>query len=504
MNEDSGRLRQVFLVAAVALVVLAAALAAAALWGRSRAASPAPSGPERAGEAGAVPVKTVRPKPDPSYTVRAANPCYVHPYYQVDLEAQVPGVVEKLTKDVGDPVTKGEEILRLSAPDLAADVKVKEAQIADQKNALELARSREKLAGAAVATAQAAAKEAESGVATADYDAEFRRTRAQRFEGLVKQEATIPDVAAETAAEAKKAAASATGARDTLARAQAEISEATAKLEEARADIKVKQSEIDQAVAERAKAQALLDFAALKAPWDGIIVRRMVDPGRLVANSSSGHSEPLLRLQRTDILTVVANFPDVYAPSIGRGTEAELTLSDLPGVTVRGKVTRFAPTLQTQSNDQTMEVQVDLYVGTEADYQRFIQTVGATREGLKGGELPLRASPVDAAGAAKTARLLPGMYGNMTLILNRFADAFLLPSGAVFRQGGESYVFLVKDGKAVRTRVEVQFDDGKEVKLRVAEGGGQTREPRPGDEVINSNQGELRDGQAVRPSREEW
>ena len=93
------------------------------------------------------------------------------------------------------------------------------------------------------------------------------------------------------------------------------------------------------------------------------------------------------------------------------------------------------------------------------------------------------------------------------MVLNKFENASLLPSGAVFRQGGVPYIFLVKDGKAVRTPVDVQFDDGKEVKLRVVErrdGSEDRRELRPDDEVVNSNQGELRDGQAVRPSPENW
>lgn len=504
MTRNPWRPRRLFLGAVLFFVVLAVGAAAAALWGRSQAAAPGPAAAARGRDADALPVKTVRPKTDTAFAVRATNPCYVHPYYQIDLEAQVPGVVDTLTKDVGDPVARGEEVLKLATPDLAADVKVKEALITDKRNALELAKSRENLEQQAVATARAAAKEAEQGVAIADAESEYRRTRAQRFAGLVRQEAAVTDTAVETAAEAKKAAAAAAGARDTLARAQAEISEATAKLEEARADIKVKQSEIDQAVAERDKGQALLDFASLKAPWDGVIVRRMVDPGAFVANSSSGHSDPLIRLQRTDILTIDAKFPDVYAPYITRGTEARLTLTELPGVVVKGKVTRAAPTLQTDSSDRTMDVQLDLFVGTDANYQAFMKAVGPKREGLKGGELPLRASPVDAAsGAAKAARLLPGMYGDMTLVLDTFENARLLPSGAVFRQGGESYLFLVKDGKAVRTPVDVQFDDGKEVKLRVVDGG-ERREPRPDDEVVNSNQGELRDGQAVRPSLESW
>ena len=36
-----------------------------------------------------------------------------------------------------------------------------------------------------------------------------------------------------------------------------------------------------------------------------------------------------------------------------------------------------------------MCVEVDLYNGTAEEYQKFLKTTAVTREGLKGGELPL-------------------------------------------------------------------------------------------------------------------
>ena len=137
--------RLLFIGALVIVGLLAAgAVTAAVLHNQSVTTNTQPSGPssEANADAGADSVKTVRPKLDPDFKVIASNPGYVNAYYRVDLEAQVPGVVEKLVKDIGDPVKKGEEVLRLSVPDLAADVKVKDAMIADKRDELRSCRAK--------------------------------------------------------------------------------------------------------------------------------------------------------------------------------------------------------------------------------------------------------------------------------------------------------------------------------------------------------------------------
>ena len=495
----------------IVILLAAGGVAAATLRNRMHAGTTTTAPSEGAGAAAAA-VRTVRPRLDPMFEVVASNPAYVNAYYRVDLMAQVPGVVNKsFTKDIGDPVKTGEVVLQLDAPDLAADLKVKEAMIAEKNDEKAMAEKRTELAKAAVATAQAAAKEMRQNVVIADADAVFHETRARRFEGLVNDQAAIKDTAEEMVAESKKAAASAVGSRFSVERAQAEIAEASAKLETATVDIKLKQSEIEQAKADRDKVQALIDFAALKAPFDGVVVRRMVDPGSLVSNSSTGHSDALLTLERTDILTIYANFPDVYAPYITKGTAVQLDMSELPGVTIGGKITRFAPTLQNPTGDRTMRVEVDLYNGTTEEYGQFLKTAGKTRDGLKGGELPLYPNVTTSDTAPAHVRLMPGMFGTMKLVLNEFKNAYLLPSSAVFSRGGVRYIFLVKDNKVALTRVEVQVEQveggqtpgrGIESKVLVIEdrdGHEVRRELRKDDVIVTSNQAELHDGQEVRP-----
>ena len=104
---------------------------------------------------------------------------------------------------------------------------------------------------------------------------------------------------------------------------------AEAEREDARVNVKVMEAEGPrQALVKVAKtaheaAEALAEYAHVKAPWDGTVVDRHVDPGSFVQNASTGHPTALVTLERTDIVTVVMRVPDNVAPFVKMGTEAD-------------------------------------------------------------------------------------------------------------------------------------------------------------------------------------
>jgi hypothetical protein len=177
-------------------------------------------------------------------------------------------------------------------------------------------------------------------------------------------------------------------------------------------------------------------------------------------------------------------------------------------VRIHSQVTRYSDTLVNADHDRTMRVEVDLYNDTPAAYQDFASRERTMGFGdLKDHKLPPLPRIEGAAPAGKSLRLVPGMYGSMRLLLRDLGDSLLLPSTAVFSQGGRSFLFLVKDGKAVRTPVEVQVDDGRLVKLTLVDtvGGRETKRSLTADDVVvASNQGELSDGQAVKTTATDW
>ena len=104
-------------------------------------------------------------------------------------------------------------------------------------------------------------------------------------------------------------------------------------------------------------------------------------------------------------------------------------------------------------------------------------------------------------------RLYPGMYGEMKLVFRKLENTYLLPSDAIVHQGGATYLYLVRNGKAALVPVEVQVDDQRLAKVTILEktpSGAVRRDLTGQEEVIYSNQSELSEGQAVKPIPQDW
>src|SRR5205823_3333682 len=140
--------------------------------------------------------------------------------------------------------------------------------------------------------------------------------------------------------------------------------------EAAKADIDLKSALVRVAEKDRDRAAAAADFARLTAPFDGVIVKRAVDPGMFVQNATTSNTEPLVTLARTDLVTVVMKLPESAAPYISLDTDVEVTFLDRPDLKVHGKVTRFSPVIE--GLDKNMHVEVDVFNGTRAEFEQFL------------------------------------------------------------------------------------------------------------------------------------
>jgi multidrug resistance efflux pump len=455
---------------------------------------------------GALPVHVIRPKCDPCFALSVKAPAQVAPYEWSDLEAQVAGRVESIRKAEGSRVKTDELLLKIAVPDLEDAVKEKEAIIRQRKADLKLAEANEKIAGAAVTVADKDIKVKEAEVETARAMENFRTRESARFKQLIADNAATGQLVEEREFYSRAATADVGRARAAVEKAKADWLAAKAKLGAAGADIKLKQELIDVAQRDRDRAQELVEYSKITAPYDGIITHRYVNRGSFVQNATTGHTDPLLRVERRDIITVEMKVPDTFAPFVDNDTEAVIEMSKLPGQAIHGKVTRKSDTLETHNNDHTMLVWVDLYNGTEEEYNAFLAKERATGNAdLKDGPLPLMPKVTATDGVRRP--LLPGYYGEMTLIFRKLPNTYLLPSDAIIHQGGAPYIYLVRDGKARLVPIEVQVDDQKLAKVAILSktANGTVKRPLTGDEqVIYSNQSELTDGQAVEPIAVDW
>jgi HlyD family secretion protein len=458
----------------------------------------------------AIRVRAVHAAPGKDFSMTVQRPADVTPYYSTELESRVPGRVEMIRTAEGDEVKAGELLIDVDVPDLVAAVKEKERIVLQRQADHALAVAGIKSAEAAVKTARSnvTLKDAAVGLAEATMTqrkALYERLYKLRGDRNTIEQGVVDDAKRNYDAAVAEKAMSLAG----VEKAKFEVEDAVAKVGEAKALAAAKASLVLVAQSDLELAQATREFGHIKAPFDAVVVRRKIDPGDFVQNAATGHPTPLLRLERSDIVTVVMRVPDHYAPYVTLGTEVVLELDALPGVRVHGKVTRFAPSLVNAEHDRTMPVQVDLWNRDPALYDSFLKAEKAKPvpfDDLKKGPPPLLPEFTTRAGAAKPTRLLPGMFGTMTLVLHKFEGARLLPSEALVSRGGRPYIYLAREGKAHLQPVEVQVNDGKVAVVELLGANGALQGHLTGDEVvIVSNQGELSEGQPVAPTvAEDW
>jgi multidrug resistance efflux pump len=462
-----------------------------ALADRSDATPPEP-------EADAISVTTVTPRLDKNFQMTVERPADVEAYYRADIEARVAGEVRSIRVAPGSAVEKDQPLVQIYVPDLWADEREKGHLVKQRERELELTQEKAEAARIAVKTAQANVAEKKTLLDKAKADTVYLTYKFNRLQALWESRSIDQNVRDEAEKDLAVARASEVAADAARIKAEAELDDARANVKVMEAEVKRIAALIDVAKSDHEKAQALVEYALVKAPFPGTVVSRHVDPGSFVQNASTGHPTAVLTLERTDIVTVVMRVPDSYASFVTPGTEAILELDTLPGVKIRGKVTRFARSLVTTARDRTMRVEVDLWNGDPAAYKAFFADKKNLAD-LKDGPLPL---VPEFTGKTQQGQqripLMADMYGNMTLVLKKFGDVKLIPSQAVIRQGGRTMIYVVEDGKAHLMSVAEQMDDGDLAQVVRLGDRGEILGPLTGtEEVIVTNQEELTEGQAV-------
>lgn len=202
-------------------------------------------------------------------------------------------------------------------------------------------------------------------------------------------------------------------------RAQAFVSQL--ELDAAEAALDTAQARLQNEEAKVAESQNLLGYCVIRSPFDGEVAMRFVDVGEQVRPGG----RTLLQLVRRDAMRVLVTVIDKDGEHLREGLPAELTVQGLPGQTFFGKVTRFSRTVDPAT--RTLQVEV---------------------------ELP---NP--------SGVLRPNMSGRVHLSVMRFPHATLLPATALLATDAGTFVFVVREGVAVRVPVKLGHDMGDEVQV---------------------------------------
>jgi membrane fusion protein (multidrug efflux system) len=170
------------------------------------------------------------------------------------------------------------------------------------------------------------------------------------------------------------------------------------------------------------RAETLLSFAKITAPFAGVITWRGVDPGAFIpAAQGSG----VVRVTDFSKVRVQVAVPEPETPLIKPGLPVKLKIAELPKSEFVGSVTR-----QSYSLDP------------------------ATRTMLAEIELPNEKS-----------ELRPGMFCTVSIGVERKADALLVPIAALLQEKNGASVFKEMNGAAKKTPVKPGFVDGNSAEI---------------------------------------
>jgi RND family efflux transporter MFP subunit len=228
---------------------------------------------------------------------------------------------------------------------------------------------------------------------------------------------------------------------------------AEAQVSTARAAIASAQQQISVSEAALARVRTLHAYTRITVPFAGVISKRFADPGAMIqaGTASSTQTMPLVRVSEIDRLRLVLAVPESAVPRIHVGAPIAIRVAALQR-NFTGRVSRFSSREQTST--RTMETEVDV-MNTKGD-------------------------------------LVPGMYADAMVTLERKENALCVPVSALSISEGKASVLLVgPDGKLESRNVTLGMEtaDRREILSGLAEG----------DLIVAGKRGTLRAGDTVRP-----
>ncbi len=225
-----------------------------------------------------------------------------------------------------------------------------------------------------------------------------------------------------------------------------------AQVEAAKSNLQSAESLLAAAQAKREHDQALFDYSRITAPFAGVVTERYANLGTLMqaGTSSSTQAMPLVKLSEDDLFRLVIPVPESYVKFIHLGDAVSVNVPSL-NRTFPGKVARFS--VDVREDTRTMHTEVDV---------------------------------------SNPGRLLvPGLYAEATITLEKKDEAIALPLQAVDQDNNRSMVDVVDpSGKIDRREIVlgIQTPTDAEVLSGLQEG----------DLVVVSDRSGLKAGQQVR------
>jgi len=372
-----------------------------------------------------VRLEYIKPKIDDHLSVRRNYTATVEAFEKADLAAQVKGQIRTIfaNGDIGQWVKKNEALMELDIPDIKADQE-------NKRSLLELAGNLYEQSQHAVKVVQEEIKEAQAQEKKYHADVEFRTLQYNRQAQLAKRDTVSYQAAEEAQLQLQSAQAA-------LKAIQAQIQTKQARLLTAQAEVKVAESKQKVARAELNRLNALVEFATIRAPFDGVVTKRWVDTGAIIKDAGM----PLLQVMRTDKVRVLLDIPERDVPLIHPDDPKK------PGNSVIVNI----PALH--------EIKPDMHFKGIHSKQPTVTLMARALD-------PVTRTMRTEVHLLNEGYLKPQMTGTASVLLDE-RKAMTIPSTALVRVGNRVEVFYIADAKGNPPRGVVK---SKEVLLGLDDG----------------------------------
>ena len=168
-------------------------------------------------------------------------------------------------------------------------------------------------------------------------------------------------------------------------------------------------------------AQTRLGYARIVAPFPGIITKRYLDPGALVTSNNS----TLYTLMDLDAVKIIVSVLEKDIPYIAIGKQATVTVDAFPGREFSGAITRLSDAVDLST--RTMAVEIDI--------------------------------------ESKDHVLKPGMYANITLVVDERKNSVTVPTAALLKDDRGIFLYAVDAGTAHRKDVRLGIEQNTRTEI---------------------------------------
>ena len=189
------------------------------------------------------------------------------------------------------------------------------------------------------------------------------------------------------------------------------------------------------------EAETMLGYIQVKAPFDGVITRKIADVGDFAAPG-----KPLLQIENPENLRFEADVPEAIIDQVHTGEAVDIVITSL-GSRIHGTVSEISPTAD--PNSRTFLTRIDFPI----------------TKGLRAGQFGRALFPVGEFVSVSVPTTALIQRGQMEMVF--------------INEQGQARLRLVKSGKRYGDEIEILSGVSK------------------GDQVIRDNAQSLRDGQTV-------